>query len=92
VNPDKHHWGFSLQDLRQILQDSLVPQQIVWLDCCHSGELFNFQENSQEAIFLKKRISMKLTPVTRKSAIAVLLLLLVRLRWLVKKRVALMEY
>ncbi|MEG4489742.1 nSTAND1 domain-containing NTPase, partial [Microcoleus sp. D3_18_C4] len=52
VNPDKHHWGFSLQDLREILQDSPVRQQIVWLDCCHSGELFNFKENSQETIFI----------------------------------------
>ncbi|HEY9634473.1 MAG TPA: caspase family protein [Coleofasciculaceae cyanobacterium] len=35
--------GFlSLKWLRQLLQDSPVRQQIVWLDCCHSGELFNF--------------------------------------------------
>lgn len=54
VNPDKHHWGFSLQDLREILQYSPVRQQIVWLDCCHSGELFNFKENSQETIFLEE--------------------------------------
>jgi WD40 repeat protein len=35
---------FSLKRLRQLLQDSPVRQQIVWLDCCHSGELFNFAE------------------------------------------------
>jgi WD40 repeat protein len=35
---------FSLKMLRQLLQDSLVRQQLVWLDCCHSGELFNFTE------------------------------------------------
>jgi WD40 repeat protein len=35
---------FSLKSLHQILKDSPVRQQIVWLDCCHSGELFNFIE------------------------------------------------
>jgi WD40 repeat protein len=35
---------FSLKRLRQMLQDSPVRQQLVWLDCCHSGELFNFTE------------------------------------------------
>lgn len=37
---------FSLKDLHQILKNSWVPQQIVWLDCCHSGELFNFTETN----------------------------------------------
>jgi WD40 repeat protein len=35
---------FSLKRLRQLLQESPVRQQIVWLDCCYSGELFNFAE------------------------------------------------
>jgi WD40 repeat protein len=35
---------FSLKRLRQMLQNSPVRQQLVWLDCCHSGELFNFTE------------------------------------------------
>ena len=30
--------------LRELLQKSPVPQQIVWLDCCYSGELLNFTE------------------------------------------------
>ena len=37
---------FSLKRLHQILKDSPVQQQIVWLDCCHSGELFNFTETN----------------------------------------------
>ena len=37
---------FSLKRLHQILKDSPVRQQIVWLDCCHSGELFNFIEQN----------------------------------------------
>ncbi len=36
--------GLSLQWLRRLLQQSQVRQQIVWLDCCHSGELDNFDE------------------------------------------------
>ncbi|MCF2150443.1 caspase family protein [Desmonostoc muscorum LEGE 12446] len=44
VNPDLGNWGLSLQWLRQLLQDSEVKQQIIWLDCCYSGELLNFAE------------------------------------------------
>ena len=44
VNPSKELWGVSLHWLREILQDSPVTQQIIWLDCCNSGELFNFAE------------------------------------------------
>ena len=44
VNPEAGNWGLSLKWLRQLLRDSPVRQQIVWLDCCHGGELFNFVE------------------------------------------------
>ncbi|MBD2184276.1 caspase family protein [Planktothrix sp. FACHB-1375] len=44
ANPLRGKWGLSLQWLRQLLQESPVRQQIVWLDCCHSGELLNFAE------------------------------------------------
>ena len=37
-------WGVSLRWLRELLQKSRVPQQIVWLDCCFAGELLNFTE------------------------------------------------
>lgn len=35
---------FPLQRLRQLLKESSVRQQIVWLDCCFSSQLFNFSE------------------------------------------------
>lgn len=44
VNPDLEVYGLSLQWLRRLLQESPIKQQIVWLDCCHSGELLNFTE------------------------------------------------
>jgi hypothetical protein len=44
ANPRKDIWGVSLQWLHQLLQESLVRQQIIWLDCCFSGELLNFRE------------------------------------------------
>lgn len=44
ANPDTRFYGLSLQWLRRLLQESPVKQQIVWLDCCHSGELLNFNE------------------------------------------------
>ena len=43
-NPKEGFWGVSLQWLRRLLQKSPVQQQIIWLDCCHSGELHNFDE------------------------------------------------
>ncbi|MBW4641084.1 MAG: pentapeptide repeat-containing protein [Gloeocapsa sp. UFS-A4-WI-NPMV-4B04] len=44
ANPDTRFYGLSLQWLRRLLQESPIKQQIVWLDCCHSGELLNFNE------------------------------------------------
>jgi WD40 repeat protein len=43
VNPKRNHWGFSLQFLHNLLQKSKIKQQIVWLDCCYSGKLLNFE-------------------------------------------------
>ena len=36
--------GLSLQWLRRLLQESEIRQQVIWLDCCYSGELLNFAE------------------------------------------------
>ncbi|MEB3292262.1 MAG: caspase family protein [Synechococcales bacterium] len=43
VNPAVGNWGLSLQWLRRLLQESEVRQQVIWLDCCYSGELLNFE-------------------------------------------------
>jgi hypothetical protein len=40
ANPAEDEWGVSLQWLRELLAKSPIPQQIVWLDACHSGALF----------------------------------------------------
>lgn len=48
VNPDLGNWGLSLQWLRRLLQESPVQKQIIWLDCCYSGELLKFQKNLQQ--------------------------------------------
>lgn len=48
IDPHKIKWGISLKWLRQLLQKSTVQQQIVWLDCGFSGELFNFREIDDE--------------------------------------------
>jgi len=37
-------WGLSLNWLRQLLQQSPIKTQIVWLDCCYSGALINLKE------------------------------------------------
>ncbi|PAX58299.1 caspase family protein [Brunnivagina elsteri] len=47
VNPGKM-WGFSLRDLWDILHQSQVKQQIIWLDCCFAGELLNFKDTELE--------------------------------------------
>lgn len=44
VHPQAGHWGVSLQWLRRLLEESPVRQQIIWLDCCYSGELLNIEE------------------------------------------------
>ncbi len=44
VNPEDRFYGLSLQWLRRLLQESPIKQQIVWLDCCHSGEFLNLAE------------------------------------------------
>ncbi|HAZ43011.1 MAG TPA: hypothetical protein DDW76_10305 [Cyanobacteria bacterium UBA11369] len=46
ASPSKNLWGMSLRDLQEILQKSSVQQQIIWLDCCFSGELLNFRETN----------------------------------------------
>ncbi|NEO84223.1 MAG: peptidase C14 [Spirulina sp. SIO3F2] len=38
--------GIRLQSLRKLLITSPVKQQLVWLDCCHSGAILNFQEGN----------------------------------------------
>ena len=56
VTTDIFHQGSSLglplSWLRQLLQVSPVPQQVVWLDCCHSGELLNYEETESDALGL----------------------------------------
>ncbi len=44
VYPEVEFNGLSLIWLRELLQASPVKQQIVWLDCCYSGELLNLDE------------------------------------------------
>lgn len=38
-DPKNNRWGVSLHVIRNILESSLVHQQIVWCDCCNSGGL-----------------------------------------------------
>jgi WD40 repeat protein len=44
----KHNWGFPLNWLRKLVETSQVKQKIIWLDCCHSGELVNFYQPSKD--------------------------------------------
>ncbi|MBW4475138.1 MAG: caspase family protein [Stenomitos rutilans HA7619-LM2] len=41
VNPEEELLGFELAWLQKIMKASPIKQQIVWLDCCHSGELLS---------------------------------------------------
>jgi uncharacterized caspase-like protein len=41
ASPRKEIWGVSFSWLQELLISSPVKQQIIWLDCCHSGELLN---------------------------------------------------
>ena len=44
VRPQLGFNGLSLRWLRELLQESPIKQQIIWLDCCHSGEILNFNK------------------------------------------------
>lgn len=44
AKPEAGFYGVSLQWLRRLLEESPVKQQVVWLDCCFSGELMNFKQ------------------------------------------------
>jgi len=44
ADPQFNKFGISLQWLRRLLEQSPIRQQIIWLDCCHSGEVLNFDE------------------------------------------------
>ncbi len=37
--PEDDRWGVPFDFLADQLMESSVPEQIVWLDCCHSGQL-----------------------------------------------------
>lgn len=41
TNADTRNFGVSLKWLRELLNESPIRNQIVWIDCCYSGELFN---------------------------------------------------
>jgi len=47
ASPRKEKWGISLTWLREQLLNSPVKKQIIWLDCCHSGELLNFLTSAE---------------------------------------------
>ncbi|MDJ1168700.1 tetratricopeptide repeat protein [Roseofilum sp. BLCC_M154] len=48
VYPDRDRWGISLEWLRERLDHSPVRQQIVWLDCCFSGQFCNIKRPNLE--------------------------------------------
>jgi Caspase domain len=43
-DPSANTFGVSLNWLRRLIEQSPIPQIVVWIDGCHSGELFNFSE------------------------------------------------
>ncbi|WP_293334431.1 tetratricopeptide repeat protein [Microcoleus sp. CAWBG58] len=46
ANPRRRKWdGILLRDLWEIVEQSPVQEQIIWLDSCHSGELLEFKES-----------------------------------------------
>ena len=46
ANPRRQKWdGILLRDLWEIVEQSAVQEQIIWLDSCHSGELLEFKDS-----------------------------------------------
>lgn len=44
-HPDLEFYGLSMKWLRQLLEESPIRQQVIWLDCCHSGQLLIHEAN-----------------------------------------------
>ena len=40
-------YGYSLSDLRELLNHSPIRTQIVWLDCCHSGSFISILDDAK---------------------------------------------
>jgi KaiC/GvpD/RAD55 family RecA-like ATPase len=49
ATPEMGFCGVSLRWLRDVLQKSLITQQIVWLDCCYAAEFLNFEESLEDS-------------------------------------------
>ncbi|GAB1545423.1 hypothetical protein NUACC21_80990 [Scytonema sp. NUACC21] len=46
ANPGNKKWnGILLRDLREIVEQSPVKEQIIWLDSCYSGELLELKDS-----------------------------------------------
>lgn len=46
VDPDRSVYGLSLRWLRELLRESPIRQQIIWLDCCHAGGFIDLSEGN----------------------------------------------
>ncbi|RUT03942.1 hypothetical protein DSM106972_048560 [Dulcicalothrix desertica PCC 7102] len=56
ANPYSKKWnGIILRDLWDIIEESTVKEQIIWLDCCYSGALLNFKDNEFPKQSARKR-------------------------------------
>jgi hypothetical protein len=58
----KKEWGVSLNWLHDELIHSPIKKQVVWLDCCPSGELLNFLPKEELEYWLEGSDSRALTP------------------------------
>jgi len=69
-NPERDIWGVPLDFLAKQMDKSSVPEQIVWLDCCHSGQLTEamFQEFNNLAV--KTSVNRSFIAACRNSEIA----------------------
>ncbi|MGB2926063.1 MAG: caspase family protein, partial [Limnothrix sp.] len=55
TDPDSGSDGLSMNWLRRLLVESSIPQQVVWLDCCHSGQLLIAEANPGDSGLAKAR-------------------------------------
>ncbi|WP_225901159.1 caspase family protein [[Leptolyngbya] sp. PCC 7376] len=55
THPDFEFYGLSMNWLRQLLEESPIRQQVIWLDCCHSGQLLIHEANPGNNGFAKDR-------------------------------------
>ncbi|CAD5938821.1 pentapeptide repeat-containing protein [Planktothrix agardhii CCAP 1459/11A] len=70
IKPDDDKWGVEFDFLAKQMIESRVPEQVVWLDCCHSGQLTEAMFQKFNTLTAKTSVNRSFIAACRDSEIA----------------------